>query len=54
MDTVLDAHGLMVYLEREAGYEVVKSILERALEGHVSLLMTTVNVGEVLYIVLRE
>ena len=52
-NAVLDAHALMVYLEREEGYEKVLGYLTEALD-HDSLSMTTVNVGEVLYIVRRE
>ena len=54
MSTVLDAHALMVYLEREPGFESVKTLLIQALENNTPLLMTSVNVGEVLYIVRRE
>ena len=54
MAAVLDAHALMVYLEREAGFESVKSLFARSLEDNSPLLMTTVNVGEVFYIALRE
>ncbi len=46
---VLDASAVMAYLEKEAGYEQMLDLLEKAGEGRVSLLMTTVNWGEVLY-----
>lgn len=51
---VLDAHALMVYLEREAGFVTVRDLFAQALAGHHLLPMTTVNIGEVLYIVRRE
>ena len=54
MVRVLDAHALMVFLEREPGFEKVKSLFAKALEGDNDLLMTSVNFGEVYYIILRE
>jgi ribonuclease VapC len=51
---VLDAHALMVYLEREAGFAVIRDLFAHALTDHTLLPMTTVNIGEVLYIVRRE
>jgi predicted nucleic acid-binding protein len=51
---VLDAHALMVYLEREDGFARVKHALTAALSQDESLPMTVVNAGEVLYIVRRE
>jgi predicted nucleic acid-binding protein len=50
---VLDAHALMAYLEKEPGFEKVIKIFDQSLE-HNNVFMTTVNAGEVLYIVLRE
>ncbi len=54
MTRVLDAHGLLVFLEKEAGYEKVEQSLIAAIEKDTCLLMTSVNFGEVNYIVLRE
>ena len=54
MKKVLDAYALMVYFEREAGYERIKEILAAAAEKDDFLLMTAVNYGEVYYSVLRE
>ena len=51
---ILDAYALMAYLEREEGFDVVKFLLTDALTSKEPLLMTSVNLGEVLYIVLRE
>jgi predicted nucleic acid-binding protein len=51
---VLDAHALLAYLERENGFAVVRDLLAQALKGDAALSMTTVNVGEVLYIIRRE
>ena len=54
MKTVIDAHALLAFLEKEAGYEKVRSSLVLAAEEDDYLLMTSVNFGEVYYIVLRE
>ncbi|MBM3252632.1 MAG: type II toxin-antitoxin system VapC family toxin [Candidatus Omnitrophica bacterium] len=54
MIRVLDAHGLLVFLEKEAGFEKVESFFVNAVEKDNYLLMTSVNYGEVYYIVLRE
>ncbi len=54
MKRILDAHGLMVFLEKEAGFDKVESFFVTAVEKDNYLLMTTVNFGEVYYIVLRE
>jgi PIN domain nuclease of toxin-antitoxin system len=54
MIRVLDAHGLLVFLEKEAGHEKVEQFFVNAVERNKYLLMTSVNFGEVYYIVLRE
>ncbi len=54
MVRVLDAHALMVFFEREPGFDKVKSLFAKALEDDNDLLMTSVNFGEVYYIILRE
>lgn len=54
MIRVLDAHGLMVFLEKETGFEKVESFFVAAIEKDNHLLMASVNFGEVYYIVLRE
>lgn len=54
MMKVLDAHGLMMFLEKEPGYEKVEAAFVAAVEKETHLLMTSVNYGEVYYIVLRE
>jgi len=54
MTRVMDAHGLLVFLEKEAGYEKVEQSFVAAIEKDKYLLMTSVNFGEVYYIVLRE
>lgn len=54
MTRVLDAHALLVFLEKEAGYEKVEQSFVAAVEKNKYLLMSSVNFGEVYYIVLRE
>lgn len=54
MTRVLDAHGLLVFLEKESGYEKVEQFFVTAVEKDNYLLMASVNFGEVYYIVLRE
>ncbi len=54
MRRILDAYSLLVFLEKEPGFEKVQSIFVTAVEKDNYLLMTSVNFGEVYYIVLRE
>jgi ribonuclease VapC len=54
MKRILDAHALLVFLEREVGFEKVENFFISATEKDNYLLMTSVNYGEVYYIVLRE
>ncbi len=54
MKRILDAHALLVFLEREAGFDKVENFFISATEKDNYLLMTSVNYGEVYYIVLRE
>ena len=54
MKKVLDAYGLMLFFEKEPGYEKIEKIFINAVESGENLLMTSVNFGEVYYIILRE
>ena len=54
MAKVLDAYALMVYLEKEPGYEKIKDLFIKASETDKNLLMATVNWGEVFYILVKE
>ena len=54
MIRVLDAHGLLVFLEKEAGHGKVEQFFVAAVEKDEHILMASVNFGEVYYIVLRE
>ena len=54
MVKVIDACALMAYLEKESGAQKVKELLVKASEGFNLLLMTTVNWGEVFYVLVRD
>lgn len=54
MKRILDTHALMAFLEKEPGYQKMEAYLVSALEKNNYLLMTTVNLGEAYYMVLRE
>ena len=53
MAHVLDAHALMVYLEKEPGYQKVQELLTHAATSDRKLLLSTVNWGEVYYVTQR-
>lgn len=54
MVKVLDACALMIYLEKEPGYEKIKELFVEAAESGKNLLMSAINWGEVLYILVRK
>ncbi|MGE5341268.1 MAG: type II toxin-antitoxin system VapC family toxin [Candidatus Omnitrophota bacterium] len=54
MKRVLDAYALMVFFEKEPGYETIEGLFTEAWEKNDYLLITAINLGEVFYIVLRE
>lgn len=54
MVKVLDASALVAYFEKEPGYKKVKDLFVKAAETGNPLLMTTVNWGEVIYILARH
>jgi ribonuclease VapC len=54
MRRILDAYALMAFLEKEPSYEKVESFFIAAVEKDTPIWMTSVNFGEVYYIVLRE
>lgn len=51
---VFDAHALFIFLEKEKGYEQVTKILSKGINDNSDIRMTAVNIGEILYIILRE
>ena len=54
MKRILDAHALMAFLEKEPGFKKIESLFKSAAEKADYLLITSVNLGEVFYIILRE
>ena len=54
MIKVLDAYALLAFLEKEPCYPIVQATLQEAAEDKTQLMMTTVNWGEIFYIIKRE
>ena len=54
MVKILDASALVAYLWKQSGYEKVQDFLTKATDSEMRLLMTTVNLGEVYYLLLRD
>ncbi|MEI7751766.1 MAG: type II toxin-antitoxin system VapC family toxin [Candidatus Omnitrophota bacterium] len=54
MKKVLDASALITFLERGKGFEKVKAAMASAVDHRENLLMSVVNWGEVLYILIRR
>ena len=54
MVKILDASALVAYLWKQSGYEKVQDFLTKATGDGKRLLMTTVNLGEVYYLLLRD
>ncbi len=54
MVKILDSYALIAYLEKKPGYEIIKEFLTKSAETGKNLLMTTVNWGEVFYILVRD
>jgi len=54
MIRVLDSHALLLFLEKEEGYEKIQKILFSAVEKDEPLLMTSVDYGDFYTVVLRE
>jgi predicted nucleic acid-binding protein len=51
---VLDSYALLAYFQAEPGSDKVKDLLRQARAGEVSAVMSTINLGEVLYTVARR
>ena len=51
---VLDSYALMAFFEDEPGADTVRSLIFKAEEGIVELLMSVVNLGEVWYSIARS
>ena len=50
---VLDSYALLAFFEDEAGADLVRSLLLKAEESDLKLLMSVVNLGEVWYSIAR-
>jgi len=51
---ILDSFAIMAHFQAESGGEKVLELLEKAGKGEVLLVMSLINVGEVMYLVSRE
>jgi uncharacterized protein len=51
---VLDAFAILVLLEKEKGYEIVRDFLERSTKGKVKAYMNLLNWGEVYYTLIKR
>lgn len=47
---VLDSHAVVAYLGQESGFEEVADLLRKARSGRIKLMMSGVNLGEVIYV----
>ncbi len=54
MKKILDAYGLLVFLEKEPGFEKINLLFQKAALNNKNLLMSAVNYGEVLYVTFRR
>ena len=54
MVKILDASALVAYLWKQSGYAKVQDLLSKAAESEKKLFMTTVNFGEVYYLLIRD
>jgi len=51
---LLDSYALLAYLNKEAGFEMVRNLLNMAQNSGHFMLMNEINVGETYYILFRE
>jgi PIN domain nuclease of toxin-antitoxin system len=51
---VLDSYALMAFFEDEPGADFVRSLIQKAVESDMTLLMSVVNLGEVWYSIARS
>jgi ribonuclease VapC len=51
---LLDSYALLVYLNKEGGYEKVRNVLAKAQKSGQPVLMNELNVGETYYILYRK
>jgi predicted nucleic acid-binding protein len=51
---VLDSFAVLSYLGGESGMARVQEVLDEALQGHCRVVLSIINLGEVIYIIERE
>jgi ribonuclease VapC len=51
---LLDSFALLAFLNKESGFEKVRSLLREAQRSNQPLLMNEINIGEVYYITAKE
>jgi ribonuclease VapC len=51
---LLDSYALLAYLNKEDGYEKVRTVLANAQQSSLPVLMNELNVGETYYILYRK
>ena len=51
---LLDSYALLAYLNKEDGFEKVRTVLANAQKSGISVLMNELNVGETYYILYRN
>jgi uncharacterized protein len=51
---ILDAYGLLIFLEKEPGFEKINLLFQKVALNNRNLYMSAVNYGEVLYITFRR
>lgn len=54
MVKVLEASGIMVYLEKKPGYEKIRDLLAKAAASGKNLLISSVNIGELYYLLAQH
>jgi predicted nucleic acid-binding protein len=54
MPKILDTYSLLVFLEKDAGFEKIKSLLVEAAQTGETLLLSSISFGEICNIVSRE
>ncbi len=51
---VVDAHAMLAFLQKEPGYGRIESLLKAAVAGEAKVHISSVNLAEVQYVVLRR
>lgn len=51
---IFDSFAILAYLQAEPGGQEVKNLLEKAETGEIPILMSAINLGEVVYIIERK